>query len=109
MSEKKGNTVKIVYDFESWKCLEIYVDSIDKWHRVIPKEFRAYSGKRRITTWDKDNNPIHDEYNGPVYYYMTNTICKEPEGKKIQHLISPTPMEKREWETFDVESLAPGE
>jgi hypothetical protein len=40
---------------------------------------------------------------------MTNTICKEPEGKKIQHLITPTPMEKREWETFDVESLAPGE
>ena len=76
MSEKKGNTVKIIYDFESWRCLEIYVESMQKWHRVTPREFRAYSGKRRITTWDKDNNPNHKEYNGPVYMFETNHIYK---------------------------------
>lgn len=104
MSEKKGNTVKIVYDFEPWRCLEIYVESMQRWHRVTPREFRSYSGKRRITIWDKDNNPIYNDYNGPVYYFMTNIVCKEPEGNKVQHLISPTPSEKREWETFDLES-----
>lgn len=102
MSEKKGNTVKIIHDFDSWKCLEIYIDNLEKWHRVTPREFRSYSGKRRITTWDKEDNPIHTEHNGPVYYYMTNTICKEPEGNKVQHLVTPVKMKPRQHESFDL-------
>ncbi len=106
MSEKRGNTVKIVYDFDSSKCLEIYVGDLGRWHRVTPREFRSFSGKRRITTWDRDNNPIHTEHNGPVYYFMTNKVCKKPEGEKVQHLTTPIPSKRRTHETFD---LAPQE
>ena len=104
MSEKKGNTVKIIYDFDSAKCLEIYVESLEKWHRVTPREFRSFSGKRRVTTWDRDDTPIYTEYCGPIYYFMTNNVCKKPDGVKVQHLISPPTSKKRQWETFNLES-----
>jgi hypothetical protein len=100
MSEKRGNTVKIIHDFDSCKCLEIYVGSLERWHRVTPREFRSFSGKRRITTWDKDDNPIYNEYNGPVYYFMTNKVCKKPDGEKVQHLTEPIPFKKRMFENI---------
>lgn len=106
MSEKKGNTVKITFDFDTCKCLEVYIELMQKWHRVISKEFRSFNGKRRITTWDREDNPIYTDYDGPVYYYMTNTICKKPEGNKIQHLNTPIQAKPRQYESFD---LAPRE
>ena len=104
MSEKKGNTVKIEYGFDTWKCLEIYLETLERWHRVTPREFRSYSGKRRITTWDKVDNIIHTEHNGPVYYFMTNTVCKEPEGNKVQHLVTLEKMKPRMFEEYDLAS-----
>ena len=104
MSEKKGNTVKIAYDFITSKCLEIYVESLERWHRVTPREFRSFSGKRRIITWNNDGEPIHEEYNGPLYYFMTNTVCKKPDGIKVQHLVTPEKMTPRQWEQYDLAS-----
>jgi hypothetical protein len=104
MSEKKGNTVKIIYDFEPSKCLEIYLDEFERWHRVTPREFRSYSGKRRVTTWDKEDNPIHTEHNAPVYYFMTNNVCKEPQGSKVQYLVTPDKMKPRMFEEYALAS-----
>lgn len=95
MSEKKGNTVKIIFDFDTCKCLEVYIEPMQKWYRVISKEFRSFSGKRRITTWDREDNPIYTDYDGPVYYYMTNTICKKPKEGEIQRLVTPAKPKKR--------------
>jgi hypothetical protein len=63
MSEKKGNTVKLQYDFDTSKNLEIYLPNLNDWYRVTPGEFRSFNGKRRIQ---------QQNYNGPIYQYGTN-------------------------------------
>lgn len=64
MSEKKGLTVKLKYDFDTARNLEIFLPKANNWFRVTAREFRSFTGKRKIQ--DK-------EYNGPVYLYETNT------------------------------------
>ena len=99
MAEKKGLTVKLINDFQESKSLEIYLESLQRWHRVISKEFRSWNGKRRITEWDSENNPHYKEYEGSLFYYMTNNIVKDPTQIGIQYLTSPIPAKLRLSET----------
>ena len=73
MSEKRGNTVKLVYDFNSARCCEIEYKS-GTWARVTPREFRSFKGNRRILNVDDPNNSFYEDYNGPVYLFNTNII-----------------------------------
>lgn len=80
MGEKRGNTGKLEYDFNTaWAC-EIQLPS-GTWKRTLETNFRSYNGPRRITrpTRVELGNPYVEnetfEYTGPVYYYKTNTIC----------------------------------
>lgn len=63
MGEKKGYLEKLVNKFDTSKNLEIYLPTLNRWHRVTSSEFRSFSGKRRIQG---------EEYNGPVYVFGTN-------------------------------------
>ncbi len=72
MSEKKGNTVKLVYDFNEARSCEIYSKGLKRYGRVTAREFRSFGGKRRILNVDDCDNPFYEDYNGPVYYMMTN-------------------------------------
>ena len=56
MSEKKGNTVKLVYDFNESRCCEIYSEGLKRFGRVTPREFRSFGGKRRILNVDDRDN-----------------------------------------------------
>jgi hypothetical protein len=72
--EKRGNTEKIRYDFDTTKCCEVKIDT-GLWCRSTPNEFRSWKGERRIVRWNKDEMII-EEYNGPVYYMGSNKIDK---------------------------------
>lgn len=76
MSEKKGLTVKLEYDFDTSNNLEIFMPTLNGWFRVTSREFRSFNGDRRI------NGQPH---NGVTYYYNTNKIinCNEYEKDKI--------------------------
>lgn len=56
MSEKKGNTVKLEYDFDTARNLEVYLPSLSNWVRVTSREFRSFNGKRRIQGKKYDGN-----------------------------------------------------
>ena len=71
MSEKKGNTVKLIYDFPTERSCEIEY-SPGKWARTTARDFRSFGGNRRILNIDDVNRPFYEEYDGPVYYTMTN-------------------------------------
>jgi len=61
--EKTGNTEKLKYDFNTASNLEVFIPNLNDWYRVTSREFRSFTGKRRI------NNV---EYDGPVYVYNSN-------------------------------------
>ena len=82
MSEKNGNTIKLVYDFNEAYCCEVEYEP-GKWARATPREFRSFQGNRRILNVDDSNNIFYEEYNGPVYLFGTNKII-ENVGKGIQ-------------------------
>ena len=100
MAEKKGFTGKLRYDFEVSKCLEVYLESSQKWHRVIAKEFRSWYGQRRIVIWDKEGEQINTEYHGPVYYYLSNDVVKVPSNVGIQYRGERIMAKQRQWESF---------
>jgi hypothetical protein len=81
---KRGNTVKLKYDFNTANCVE--VQSKGRWTRVTERDFRSSNSPRRIVTWDKEDNPIYTEYNGPIYYHGTNIIATELYGSGIQYI-----------------------
>ena len=76
MAEKRGETEKLRYDFNTAGVLEIYIN--ETWTRVTGREFRSFDGLRRIT------EPTHAElgnvhvpmktyeYWGPVYMFGSN-------------------------------------
>jgi hypothetical protein len=86
MSEKKGNTGKLRFDFNPSSVLEVQFESDDRWFRVTAEYFRAFDGKRRITRWVKSSPYSQweariDEYYGPIYMWGTNTLVeKENKG-----------------------------
>lgn len=90
MGEKRGNTGKLKYDFNTAWAAEIKMG--EKWYRVIEKDFRSFNGPRRLTrpTTVELGNPFVDsetfDYEGPYYFYDTNTEYTPhlyPEGKII--------------------------
>jgi len=77
MAEKRGDLIKLTYDFNSGLCCEVSFDG-EKWARVTAREFRSFNGKRRILNVDNPNKAYYEEYLGPIYYYGTNRIAKKP-------------------------------
>lgn len=75
MGEKRGKTVKLVFDFPTQLSAEIF--SHNEWIRVTPNRFRSFNGKRRILKFDKENKPYYEEYLGHVYLYETNKVLKD--------------------------------
>ena len=79
MSEKRGQTEKLKYDFNTSKG--VYVKINNKMYRVTERDFRSYNGDRFILIEGE-----YQPYEGPIYYHNTNKICKEPIGEnKIQY------------------------
>ena len=68
MSEKKGFTGKLKYDFDTARNLEVFLTKSNRWHRVTAREFRSWLGSRRIEGV---------AYEGPVYHYGTNVLSKD--------------------------------
>ena len=77
MSEKRGQTEKLVYDFNSAACLEVQLPN-EKWYRITPREFRSYTYPRRILV-----DGEYQTYEGPVYLYGTNIRIKNPDKKGL--------------------------
>jgi len=76
MAEKRGETEKLRFDFNTAGLLEIYMK--EQWYRVTAREFRSFDGLRRISEPTKVELgnvqvPMHTyEYWGPVYMFGTN-------------------------------------
>ena len=70
---KRKQWLKLKRPFNDAANLEVYMD--DKWYRVTGNDFRAWSGKRRITEHHVSGNK-HEidkyEYECPVYDRDTN-------------------------------------
>lgn len=79
MAEKKGNTVKLFYDFPTQLSTEVFDNGC--WNRVTCRQFRSFNGPRRIMKFDKDNNMYYEEYNGPVFFFETNIKLKDMSKK----------------------------
>jgi hypothetical protein len=104
MTEKRGNLVKLFYDFNTSALLEIKLNG--SWYRVTSKRFRSFDGERKITA--PTEQPGHGiesfqnikfetiEYKGPVFVYGTNTeVPYKGTGKYIE------PLEKIDYPTAD--------
>ena len=77
MSEKKGHTVKLKFDFPEQLCCEVYVPNLEDWFRTTSNEFRSWVGKRRILKFEgklgsEERTSYYEEYNGPTYLFGTN-------------------------------------
>ena len=90
MSEKRGFTGKLDYDFPTEAVLEVCIK--DNWYRTTSGEFRSFDGKRRITRVIKQpgRHVSYDDvefetfdYDGPVYEFRTNNIVPYRETNKI--------------------------
>lgn len=73
MAEKKGHTIKLKFPFPEHRCCEVYVNGLERYHRVTPNEFRSWVGPRRILNVDDPSNAFYEDYDGPVYLFGTNT------------------------------------
>lgn len=81
MSEKKGFTGQLKYDFDTARNLEVYLNG--KWFRTTSREFRSFNGRRKIQG---------KEYKGPVYLYGTNTKVNPEDYSK-------SPIVGHKWES----------
>jgi hypothetical protein len=78
MAEKRGETEKLTYDFNTAGLLEVFVPKLDGWYRVTGREFRSFDGLRRITVPTECRLgtvqvPMETfEYWGPVFMFGTN-------------------------------------
>jgi len=71
MAEKTGNTVKLVYDFNTSGVCEVCIKG--NWYRTTAREFRSFDGNRRITQpGTQIGTQDTYDYNGPVYVVQTN-------------------------------------
>lgn len=77
---KRGETEKLLYEFDTSGVLEVYMSKLENWYRTTAKEFRSFNGPRRITvpTEIQHGNvsvPMQTfEYYGPVYQFGTNKV-----------------------------------
>jgi hypothetical protein len=86
MPEKKGHLEQLKYDFPTMKNCQVLLN--DKWYRVTPRDFRSWGNKRRIIFYKSNGEEDIVEYNGPVYFWNTNKICKKLQSDKIQFISS---------------------
>tara|TARA_B110000285_G_scaffold137433_1_gene153982 strand:+ start:342 stop:674 length:333 start_codon:yes stop_codon:yes gene_type:complete len=97
MAEKTGHLEKMRYDFPTEAVLEIWMDSLDRWHRVTSQVFRSYDGPRRYSQPIQQPR-IGDSFTdvpmrtvdfteGPVYMSLTN---REVYYKNTQKIIEST-------------------
>lgn len=90
MAEKRGETEKMVYDFNTAGVLEVYMPRLKDWYRVTASEFRSFNGKRRISEPTEvilgkvDIETKTYDYFGPVYKYGTNSIVEYVESGSIE-------------------------
>jgi hypothetical protein len=89
MSEKRGQTEKLKYDFNTAQA--VFIKRNDKMYRVTERDFRSHSGDRYI--YVKQSTGIYEyvKYSGPVYYYNTNKICVEIVGENLLQYIHNQP------------------
>jgi hypothetical protein len=86
MGEKRGNTGKLEFDFNTaWAC-EVQFNN-GKWYRALDIDFRSFNGPRRITGPKGIELGRHlgtetFDYDGPVYFYKTNVRCNPAEHEK---------------------------
>lgn len=80
MAEKRGNTGKLLYDFNQSGHLEVEIDGV--WYRVTPRDFRSFIGSRRIA---------NEQYSGPVYLYGTNQVIETSNKIGIAHVDNTDP------------------
>jgi TPR repeat protein len=106
MSEKKGNTVQLKYDFNTVKETQIQLKKEGKWYRVTCRAFRSWDGPRRIVYYE-NGEPKPQKYTGPLYYYESNKRAKKQNKFKTVYLheidkpvFQPRPHE-RDW-YFDI-------
>lgn len=85
MKEKRGQTELLKYDFPTEKNCQVQLNG--KWYRATPREFRSWNGGRRIIFYPNQQEQIQ-EYFGPLYYWNTNKICKEPINEGTQYISS---------------------
>ena len=84
MSEKRGQTEKLRYDFNTAKAVFIK-NTKGGYSRITERDFRSYNGDRWIFEKVGDEYQ-YTPYHGPIYYWNTNKICKEPISEnKIQY------------------------
>jgi hypothetical protein len=85
MAEKRGQTVKLIYDFPTQLSTEIgYEDGF--WARVTCNRFRSYNGLRRILYLNEEGKGEYKDYNGPVYYFDSNIVLKDKTKKGYVYL-----------------------
>ena len=76
MGEKRGQTVKLIYDFPTQLSTEVgYEDGT--WNRVTCNRFRSYNGPRRILHLNEEGKGEYRDYHGPVYYFDSNIKLKD--------------------------------
>jgi hypothetical protein len=75
MAEKKGKTVKLIYDFPTQLSTEVFEN--DDWTRATCNRFRSFNGPRRIMKFDSKNEPFYENYKGPVFLFETNIVLKD--------------------------------
>lgn len=82
MSEKRGNTGKLKYDFNTSAVCEVQLKEGGEWFRTTAKDFRSFDGPRQLTLPNTQPNLGMSDldsikfktypYQGPVYMYDTN-------------------------------------
>ena len=82
MAEKRGETEKLKYDFDTTAVCEVRFKDNGEWFRTTAKDFRSFDGPRRLTF--PNSQPVLGmtdikevkfktiEYYGPVFMYSTN-------------------------------------
>lgn len=90
MAEKRGETEKLKYDFNTAGVLEVYMTNLNGWYRTTAKEFRSFNGPRRITipTEIEHGNVVVPmetfEYYGPVYQFGSNKVVEFSDTGSIE-------------------------
>lgn len=86
MAEKRGETEKLINDYNTAGVLEVFLNN-ETWYRVTTKDFRSFDGKRRITEptrverYNPDTSMRTYEYNGPTFLWGTNTQVLDTRGE----------------------------
>ena len=89
MAEKRGETIKLEFPFNTAGLLEIFNTNLNGWYRVTARDFRSFDGNRRITEPTRvelGNVKVEMrtyEYKGPVYVWGTNNIVLDTTNEGV--------------------------